>query len=77
MPGSVTIGHFHPSVTLGHDDAERLTGMLARLSTMLEARGPERITDEQMSVLFGADPEQRAECTEWARRLTRHLDAHL
>ena len=77
MPGSVTIGHFHPTVTLGHDDAERLAGVLAQLSVLLDSSGPERCTDEQVSALCGGRPGQRAEFAEWTRRLTARLDSHL
>jgi len=77
MPGSVTIGHFHQSVTLGHDDADRLAGVLAQLSVMLESSGPDRLTDGQVSALCGGEPERRAELTGWAQQLTRHLHQHL
>ena len=78
MPGSVTIGHFHPTVTLGHDDSERLASVLARMSLMLETTGPDRITDEQVSTLCGGQgTKQRAEFAEWTRRLTQHLQTHL
>jgi hypothetical protein len=77
MPGSVTIGHFHPTVTLGHDDAERLSRVLVQLTALLETTGPDRVTDAQAGALCGGRPEQRAEFTEWTRRLTHHLQAHL
>jgi hypothetical protein len=77
MPGSVTIGHFHPTVTLGHDDADRLAGVLAQLSVMLETNGPDRVTDEQVSALCGGEPRRRAELTAWTRELTRRIHQHL
>lgn len=77
MPGSVTIGHFHPSVTLGHDDADRLAGVLAQLSVLLESNGPDRLTDDQVSALCGGEPQRRAELAEWTRQLTRRVHDHL
>ena len=77
MPGSVTIGHFHPTVTLGHDDSVRLATVLAQLSDLLELSGPNRITDAQVSALCEGQVHHRAELTDWARRLTAHLQAHL
>ena len=77
MPGSVTIGHFHPTVTLGHDDAEQLAGVLAQLSVLLEGGGPDRLTDGQVSALCGGEPQHRTELAGWARQLTRHLHDHL
>lgn len=77
MPGSVTIGHFRPTVTLGHDDADRLAGVLAQLSVMLESSGPDRITDEQVSALCGGEPQRRAELTAWTQGLTRRIHEHL
>jgi hypothetical protein len=77
MPGSVTIGHFHPTVTLGHDDADQLAGVLAQLSVLLEGGGPDRLTDDQVSTLCGGEPEHRAELAEWTRQLTRRVHDHL
>ncbi|QMU76327.1 hypothetical protein GXW83_11815 [Streptacidiphilus sp. PB12-B1b] len=77
MPGSVTIGHFHPSVTLGHDDAERLEDMLARMSAMLDSTGPDRITDAQIDALCAGQADGRSELATWTDRLTHRLQAHL
>jgi hypothetical protein len=77
MPGSVTIGHFHPTVTLGHDDAERLEGVLARLSVLLQSTGPDRISDAQLMALSGAQAAGRTELAEWTGRLTHRLQTHL
>jgi hypothetical protein len=77
MPGSVTIGHFHQSVTLGHDDAERLADVLSQMSLMLEMAGPNRITDQQVSALCEGRADRRAELSGWARNLARHVQMHL
>ncbi|MEZ0089707.1 hypothetical protein [Streptacidiphilus sp. EB129] len=76
MPGSVTIGHMHPSVNLGHDDAARLAHVMAHLSTMLEAPGPNRISDAQLTALCEGESGNRPELAAWARRLATHLHSH-
>ncbi|MEY9968433.1 hypothetical protein ABIA33_006517 [Streptacidiphilus sp. MAP12-16] len=77
MPGSTTIGHSHPTVTISHEDAERLATVLGKMSEMLETAGPDRITDAQVGTLCDGHVDHRAEFTEWTRQLTRQIRAHL
>ncbi|MEU9130268.1 hypothetical protein AB0D08_19535 [Kitasatospora sp. NPDC048540] len=77
MPGSVTIGHAEALVLLSHPDAERLTTMLRQMSSMLEASGPNRLTEAQVTELCEGRMENRGELTEWCRNLSQYLNAHL
>ncbi|WP_100837668.1 hypothetical protein [Kitasatospora fiedleri] len=74
MPGSMTIGHTDTLVMLGHDDAARLSSLLAGLSA-LAASG--RLSTEQLAALGGGEAPDRAALATWSRTLAGHLRDHL
>ncbi|MGW4803339.1 hypothetical protein [Kitasatospora sp. NPDC004272] len=74
MPGSMTIGHTDALVMLSHDDAERLSAVLAGLSAM--AAGG-RLPTEQLAALGAGEAPDRAELATWARNLAAYLRDHL
>ncbi|MDH6124473.1 hypothetical protein [Kitasatospora sp. GP82] len=77
MPGSVTISHTDALVMLSHSDAERLATTLREISRLLEAPGPNRLTDAQVSALCAGKVHHREEFTEWCRSVSEYLKAHL
>ena len=77
MPGSVTISHSDALVMLSHSDAERLSTMLREISRMLDLRGPDLLTDSQVSALSAGRMHSRDELTQWSRDLSEYLKAHL
>ncbi|MDH6576710.1 hypothetical protein [Kitasatospora sp. MAP5-34] len=77
MPGSVTISHTDALVMLSHADAERLTTMMREISHLLDTRGPDRLTDAQVSALCEGKVQHRDELTQWASELSEYLKAHL
>jgi hypothetical protein len=77
MPGSVTISHTDALVMLSHVDAARLTTVLRRMSELLEKPGSDRLTESQVAALCGEKTADREEFTEWSRKLSEYLKAHL
>ncbi|MFC8718396.1 hypothetical protein [Kitasatospora sp. NPDC057198] len=74
MPGSMTIGHTDALVMLSHDDAERLSAVLAGLSAM--AAGG-HLSTEQLAALGTGEAPDRAELATWSRTLATYLRDHL
>jgi hypothetical protein len=61
------------SVTLGHADAERLAWVLKEMSDLLGMRGPNKITDSQVSALCEGQVHRREELAGWTRTLSEEL----
>ncbi|MCW2875484.1 hypothetical protein [Actinacidiphila oryziradicis] len=61
------------SVTLGHADAERLAWVLKEMSDLLGMRGPNKITDSQVSALCEGQVHHREELARWTRTLSEEL----
>lgn len=76
MPGSVTIGHPHALVMLSHHDAERLAMVLKKMSDLAQEPGTERMSDFQVTALCEGKLD-RDEFTEWSRKVSEYLKAHL
>ncbi|WP_377272577.1 hypothetical protein [Peterkaempfera sp. SMS 1(5)a] len=74
MPGSVTISRHHQGVMISHEDAERLAWVLNEAARLLEAPGPDRLSDDQVRALCRGDARRREELAHWARALA--FDVH-
>lgn len=77
MPGSVTVSRHLHGATVDHMDAERLAGMLGALGMMLDGRGPERLSDAQLTALGAPRIESREEISTWARRMCADLEEQM
>ncbi|MFJ6633150.1 hypothetical protein ACIQMR_17450 [Streptomyces sp. NPDC091376] len=73
MPGSTTLGPGHGADAIEHPDAQRLASVLTELHRLLDAAGPDRITDPQAAALCGGKA-HRDEFTEWVGRVARQLE---
>ncbi|WP_035796689.1 hypothetical protein [Kitasatospora mediocidica] len=73
MPGSVTIGHTEAVATIEHADAPRLAELLDELGHLMAVRGPNRLSDAQVSALGAGQPQGREELARWCRTLAAQL----
>lgn len=77
MPGSVTISHHHEAVMIDHTDAERLAAVLDEAARLLDATGPNRLTDAQVAALCQGDVHRREELSHWVRMLAREVHSRV
>lgn len=74
MPGSTTLGPGHGADAIEHPDAQRLAAVMRELHRLLDAAGPDRITDPQVAALCGGEAHHRDEFTAWVGRVAQHLE---
>ncbi|MER7819741.1 hypothetical protein QRN89_24690 [Streptomyces chengbuensis] len=74
MPGSTTLGPGHGVDAIEHPDAQRLASVTKELHRLLEAAGPDRITDPQVAALCGGGAHRREEFTDWVGRVAHQLE---
>lgn len=74
MPGSTTLGPGHGVDAIEHSDAQRLASVMKELHRLLEAAGPDRITDPQVAALCGGEAHHREEFTDWVGRVAGQLE---
>jgi hypothetical protein len=60
-------------VELEHEDGERLGSLLDCLARLLDARGPEGLTDAQVDALCAGHEHSRDELRGWLGHLTADL----
>ena len=73
MPGSTTLGQHAMPVELEHEDSERLEALLDCLARLLDARGPEGLTEAQAAALCAGHEHSRDELRGWLGHLTADL----